>query len=52
MDPNTLRARVTAYIRSHIEWGTWERCRLAEAAEKDTIKSIVGQMIISRQATK
>lgn len=47
MNPNDLRARVEAHIRAYIDWEAWERCRLAEEAEKDSINRVVGEMIIS-----
>jgi hypothetical protein len=50
MNASTLRARVREAIRSHIDWPTWERCQLTEAATKETIRNLVP--IISRQATK
>jgi hypothetical protein len=50
MNANVLRTRVEEAIKSYIEWSTWERCRLTEAATKDTIRNLVP--IISMQATK
>jgi hypothetical protein len=47
MNPNELRDRVAAHIQAYIHWDVWERCRLAEAAEQETIRTVVGQMIIS-----
>ena len=52
MNPNDLRARVEAHIRACIDWEAWERCRLAEEAEKDSINRVVGEMIISGLASK
>lgn len=52
MNPNDLRARVEAHIRASIDWEAWERCRLAEKAEKDSINRVVGEMIISGLASK
>jgi hypothetical protein len=52
MNPNDLRERVEAVLRTHIHWGAWERCRLAEAAEQDAIRTVVGNMIISGLAAK
>jgi hypothetical protein len=52
MNPNDLRARVEAHIRAYIDWEAWERCRLAEEAEKDSINQVVGEMIISGLASK
>jgi hypothetical protein len=50
MNASTLRARVREVIRAYIEWPTWERCQLTEAATKETIRNLVP--MISRQATK
>jgi hypothetical protein len=47
MNPNDLRDRVTAIIAEYIDWDTWERCRLAEGAEREAIRTVVGNMIIS-----
>jgi hypothetical protein len=52
LNPNILRARVEAVIRECINWEIWERCRLAEVAEKDTIRRVVGNMISSGLAVK
>jgi hypothetical protein len=50
MNANVLRTRVEDAVRSYIEWSTWERCLLTEAATKETIRNLVP--IIARQATK
>jgi hypothetical protein len=42
MSPVTLRQRVEQAIRSVIDWEAWERCTLAEAAEKATIRTVLG----------
>jgi hypothetical protein len=51
MNPNELRDRVEEAIQAYIDWDIWERCELAEAAEKDTIRTVVGNMIISGLAS-
>ena len=42
MSPVTLRQRVEQAIRSVIDWKAWERCMLAEEAEKATIRTVLG----------
>jgi hypothetical protein len=41
MNPNTLRARLTAEIGSFIEWDEWRRCGLSEQAERVTFQTIL-----------
>jgi hypothetical protein len=41
MNPNELRARVEAEIRAQIDPDTWERSQLAEAAEQESLRSIM-----------
>jgi hypothetical protein len=55
MNPNELRDRVEEEIQDYIDWDIWERCELAEAAEKESIRTVVRQvrqMIISGLASK
>jgi hypothetical protein len=52
MNPNTLRARVEDALCDDIDWEIWERCQRAEAAEKETIRTVVGKIIISGLASK
>jgi hypothetical protein len=52
MNPNELRDRVEEAIQEYIDWDIWERSELAEAAEKETIRTVVGNMIISGLASK
>jgi hypothetical protein len=52
MNPNDLGDRVEEAIRESIDWGIWECCQRAEAAEKETIRTVVGNMIISGLASK
>ena len=42
MNPNTLRARVVDEIERYIHWEAWERTGLAETAEQDSLKEIMG----------
>jgi hypothetical protein len=42
MSPVTLRQRVEQAIRSVIDGEAWERCALAEEAEKATIRTVLG----------
>lgn len=37
MDPNDLRTRVEEEIQNHIEWAAWERCRVTDAAERESM---------------
>jgi hypothetical protein len=41
LDPNDLRARVEAEIQRHIDWGPWERCKMVERAERDSLQTIL-----------
>jgi hypothetical protein len=52
MNPNELRDRVEGAIQEYIDWDIWERSELAEAAERESIRTVVGQMIISGLASK
>jgi hypothetical protein len=52
MNPNDLRDRVEEAIQEYIDWDIWERCELTEAAEKESIRTVVGKMIISGLAAK
>ena len=44
MDPNDLRDRVRAEIEQHIDTETWERHKLAEKAEQETVRTIAERM--------
>jgi hypothetical protein len=37
MDPNDLRSRVEKEIKKHIEIVAWERCRVVDAAERESM---------------
>lgn len=37
MDPNDLRTRVENEINKHIEPVAWERCRVVDAAERESM---------------
>jgi hypothetical protein len=42
LDPNVLRARVEATIMEYIDWPSWDRCALAEAAERQSLVEVMG----------
>ncbi|WP_164940515.1 hypothetical protein [Bradyrhizobium zhanjiangense] len=41
MDPNDLRARVEAEINEHIEPEAWERCRIVNEAEQQSLRDVL-----------
>lgn len=41
MDPNELRDRVEAAIKSNIERDAWERCEVVQAAEQESLRSVL-----------
>jgi hypothetical protein len=41
LTPPTLRTEVEAAIRRCIEWDSWERCGLAEAAETESLQHVL-----------
>lgn len=41
MDPNELRARVSDAITYYIDAESWERHKLTEAAEQETLRTVV-----------
>ena len=41
MDPNDLRTRVHLEIVRHIEPVAWERCRVVEAAEIESMRQFL-----------
>jgi hypothetical protein len=41
MDPNDLRARVEAEINEHIEPEAWERCRVVDEAERQSLRHVL-----------
>jgi hypothetical protein len=41
LDPNRLRARVEQQIQSYIEPEAWERCKLVERAERDSLRTVM-----------
>jgi hypothetical protein len=43
MDPNALRERVEADIRSHIDWEAWEHAAMLERAEKASMSTVFEQ---------
>jgi hypothetical protein len=55
LSPVLLRQRVEEYIRAMIDWPAWEQSQLAEQAETDSIRDVLGRwqaMLISGQATE
>jgi len=42
LNPNVLRERVEAAIREYIDWPAWERCALAEQAERRSLADVMG----------
>lgn len=44
MDPNVLRARVEAAIRAYIDEAAWERMRVVEDAEQQTVRRVAAAM--------
>jgi hypothetical protein len=44
MNPNVLRARVEAAIQSYINAGAWERHKLIEAVQMETVRDVVAKM--------
>jgi hypothetical protein len=41
MDPNDLRSRVEQEINNHIEPVAWERCRVVDGAERESMRSFL-----------
>jgi hypothetical protein len=41
MDPNDLRLRVRKEIKKHIEPKAWERCRIIDKAERDSLRHVL-----------
>jgi hypothetical protein len=41
MDPNDLRSRVEEEIKKHIEWEAWERCRVVDEAERESLRHVL-----------
>jgi hypothetical protein len=41
MDPNDLRSRVEEEIERHIEPEAWERCRVVDAAERESLRHVL-----------
>ena len=41
MDPNDLRSRVEEEINKHIEHEAWERCRVVDAAERESLRHVL-----------
>jgi hypothetical protein len=51
LDPNVLREMVDAAILEHIEPVAWERCRVTEKAERESIQDGVGKWKDAQSAT-
>ena len=45
MHPNTLRERVRESIMDEIEIEAWDRCELAEAAELESLESLLDNWV-------
>lgn len=45
MDPNDLRERVRGEIKAYIDSETWERHKLTEKAEQETVRTIAERMV-------
>jgi hypothetical protein len=43
MDPNHLRARVEAEVRTHIDVDAWERTRIVDSAERESMADFLNQ---------
>jgi hypothetical protein len=43
MDPNDLRTRVEDEITNHIEPVAWQRCRIVDAAERESMRSFLAK---------
>jgi hypothetical protein len=43
LDPNELRRCVEAAIKEHIEPVAWQRCKVTEAAERESLKTVIAQ---------
>ena len=43
MDPNDLRSRVEDEIKKHIEPKAWERCRVVDEAERESLRHVLHQ---------
>jgi hypothetical protein len=41
LSPVVLRQRVTAAIESEIDWDKWNRCRVAERAETESLRTVL-----------
>jgi len=41
MDPNDLRKRAETEIKKHIEKSAWERCRIIDAAERESLRHVL-----------
>jgi hypothetical protein len=41
MDPNDLRSRVEEKINEHIEPEAWERCRVVDEAERESLRHVL-----------
>jgi hypothetical protein len=42
LSPVLLRERVEEEIHSRIDWDAWERCTRAEAAERESLRDVLG----------
>jgi hypothetical protein len=42
LSPVVLRNRLEAAIRAEIDWDAWRRCELAERAETESLREVLG----------
>lgn len=52
MDPNDLRSRVEQEIKYHIEPEAWERCRIINEAEQESLRHVLDQWNASAPASE
>jgi hypothetical protein len=49
MDPNDLRSRVEDEINNHIEPDAWERCRVIDLAERESMRHVLDKWSVAKQ---
>jgi hypothetical protein len=45
MQPSVLRAIVRQRIEAEIAWGIWQRCEVAEAAERESTETTLRRLL-------
>ncbi len=43
LDPNDLRERVEGEIADLIDWEAWDRCKVVERAEQESLREVIGR---------